>query len=70
MDPNDLRARIEEAIRTEIEPEAWERCAVVEKAERDSLRSVLDAWKAQKLKSPKGKRGPKLYRLGDADDED
>ena len=45
LDPNDLRALVEEAIRREIEPKAWKRCAVVEKAERESLRHVLDSWK-------------------------
>jgi hypothetical protein len=45
LDPNDLRALVEEAIQGEIEPVAWERCATVEKAERESLRTVLDSWK-------------------------
>jgi hypothetical protein len=45
LDPNDLRNLVEEAIQDEIEPIAWERCAVVEKAERESLRHVLDCWK-------------------------
>jgi hypothetical protein len=45
LDPNDLRALVDEAIRVEIEPTAWKRCAVVEKAERESLRHVLDSWK-------------------------
>jgi hypothetical protein len=45
MDPNDLRTCVEEAIKGWIEPEAWERCVVVNKAEQESLRSVLDAWK-------------------------
>jgi len=45
LDPNDLRTLVEQAIRAEIEPIAWERCAVVEKAERESLRHVLDSWK-------------------------
>jgi hypothetical protein len=45
MDPNDLRALVEKAIKHEIEPIAWKRCAVVEKAERESLRTVLDRWK-------------------------
>jgi hypothetical protein len=45
LDPNDLRALVDEAIRAEIEPTAWKRCAVVEKAERESLRHVLDSWK-------------------------
>jgi hypothetical protein len=34
-----------EAIQAEIESKAWTRCAVVEKAERESLRHVLDSWK-------------------------
>jgi hypothetical protein len=45
LDPNDLRALVEEAIQDEIEPVAWARCATVEKAERESLRTVLDSWK-------------------------
>jgi hypothetical protein len=45
LDPNDLRALIEGAIQDEVEPSAWQRCAVVEKAERESLRTVLDSWK-------------------------
>ena len=45
LDPNDLRALVDEAIRAEIEPVAWNRCAAVEKAERESLRHVLDSWK-------------------------
>jgi hypothetical protein len=44
LDPNDLRALVEEAIQHEIEPISWKRCAVVEKAERESLRTVLDSW--------------------------
>jgi hypothetical protein len=45
LDPRDLRSLVEEAIRDEIEPNAWNRCAVVERAERESLRTVLDSWK-------------------------
>jgi hypothetical protein len=44
LDPNDLRNLIEEAIQDEIEPSAWQRCAAAEKAERESLRTVLDSW--------------------------
>jgi hypothetical protein len=50
MDPNDLRSRVEEEIDNHIEPEAWERCRVVDKAERESLRHVLDAWNKDKGK--------------------
>jgi hypothetical protein len=45
LDPNDLRALVEKAIKKEIELVAWQRCAVVEKAERESLKTVLDSWK-------------------------
>lgn len=44
MDPNDLRARVEEEIRAQIEPTAWDRCVVVNRAEQESLRTVLDQW--------------------------
>ena len=45
MDPNDLRTCVEEEIRELIEPAAWERCEIVNRAELDSLRNVLDGWK-------------------------
>jgi hypothetical protein len=44
LDPNNLRDIVEQAIENEIEPVAWKRCAVVEKAEKESLRTVLDRW--------------------------
>jgi hypothetical protein len=44
MDPNDLRTRVEEEIKRHIEPVAWERCRVIDQAERESLRGVLDSW--------------------------
>jgi hypothetical protein len=46
LDPNDLRGLIEAAITEHIEPVAWERCAICERAERESLRHVLDRWGA------------------------
>ena len=52
MDPNDLRACIEEAILAEIEPTAWARCEKVNKAEQESLRSVLDSWRDVRFVSP------------------
>jgi hypothetical protein len=45
MDPNDLRTLVEQAILDVIEPTAWNRCARIEKAERESLRSVLHSWR-------------------------
>jgi hypothetical protein len=46
MDPNDLRDCVEREIRKLIEPVAWERCEVVNKAEQESLRSILTKWRA------------------------
>lgn len=46
LDPNDLRARVEREIEALIEPDAWARCIAVNMAEQESLRGVLDAWKA------------------------
>ena len=46
LDPNILRARVEEAIREHIDWSSWERCALAEQAERSSLVDVLSAWKA------------------------
>lgn len=44
MDPNDLRACVRREIRKLIEPVAWKRCEVVQKAEQQSLRTILDNW--------------------------
>ena len=44
LDPNILRARVEEEISSLIELEAWERCEVINRAESNSLRHVLAAW--------------------------
>jgi hypothetical protein len=45
VDPNRLRELVRKAIRAEIEWDAWQRCATVERAERESMRTVLDNWK-------------------------
>jgi len=47
LDPNELRDRVREEILKHIEPTAWERCKAVEEAERNSLRTVLKAWKGE-----------------------
>jgi hypothetical protein len=49
MDPNDLRALVEREIRKLIEPMAWKRCEIINKAEQESLRSVLDSWKGGRV---------------------
>jgi hypothetical protein len=46
MDPNDLRDCVEQAIVELIEPVAWERCEIVNRAERESLKTILARWKA------------------------
>jgi hypothetical protein len=44
MDPNDLRDCVERAIIELIEPVAWQRCEVVNRAEQASLKTALDGW--------------------------
>ena len=46
MDPNDLRDCVEKAIKELIEPVAWQRCEVVNKAEQESLKTILEKWGA------------------------
>ena len=41
MDPNDLRDCVETAIGELIEPIAWERCEVVNRAEQESLKTII-----------------------------
>jgi hypothetical protein len=45
MDPRDLRACVENAIKELIEPVAWERCETVLKQERVSIHYVFKRWK-------------------------
>jgi hypothetical protein len=47
MDPRDLRDCVQEAIQDLIEPEAWERCEVVNRAELESLQTILEKWAPQ-----------------------
>jgi hypothetical protein len=44
MDPNDLRDCVEAAIDNLIEREAWERCENVNRAEQESMKTVLEGW--------------------------
>jgi hypothetical protein len=44
MDPNALRDCVEREIQSLIEPVAWKRCEAVNKAEQESLRSILANW--------------------------
>jgi hypothetical protein len=45
LDPNLLRDRVRDHIKTYIEPIAWQRCKVTEHAEQESLRAVMKCWK-------------------------
>jgi hypothetical protein len=44
LDPNDLRAIVEREILALIEPIAWERCDVINRAEQESLRTIIGKW--------------------------
>jgi hypothetical protein len=44
LDPNQLRDRVERNIRGLIDKATWERCRVVDAAERESLREVMTNW--------------------------
>ncbi len=44
MDPGDLRDYVEDAVLELIEPEAWARCEVVNRAEQESLKTILKNW--------------------------
>jgi hypothetical protein len=46
MDPNDLRSCVEREIRKWIEPTAWQRCEMVNRAEQHSLKTILKNWTA------------------------
>jgi hypothetical protein len=46
LDPRELRARVDAAIRDQIDDEAWARCKVVEQAEQASLVSVMESWRS------------------------
>jgi hypothetical protein len=45
LDPNVLREMVDAAILEHIEPVAWERCRVTEKAERESIQDGVGKWK-------------------------
>jgi hypothetical protein len=44
MDPNDLRDCVEKSIAELIEPVAWNRCETVNRAEQESLKTILAGW--------------------------
>jgi hypothetical protein len=44
LDPNELRSVVERAIRGLIEPTAWARCETVNKAEQESLKTIIANW--------------------------
>jgi hypothetical protein len=46
MDPNDLRDCVEREIQKLIEPVAWERCERINRAEQESLKTIIAKWSA------------------------
>ncbi|OLB72049.1 MAG: hypothetical protein AUI16_21440 [Alphaproteobacteria bacterium 13_2_20CM_2_64_7] len=46
MDPNDFRNCVQAAIKKLIEPVAWKRCEIVNKAEQQSLKTIIAKWSA------------------------
>ena len=50
MDPRVLRRRVENAITSYLDIEAWNRCQKVEEAERQSMDAFLTQWKEMGLK--------------------
>jgi hypothetical protein len=48
LNPNVLRARVEAAIREEIDEESWARMQLAEAAEKESLRQIMGQWRAQR----------------------
>jgi hypothetical protein len=44
-DPNDLRECVECEIQRHIDWGPWQRCKTVERAERESLRTILKQWR-------------------------
>jgi hypothetical protein len=46
LDPNNLRATVETEILKHIEPIAWERCKISERAEQESLFTAVSSWAA------------------------
>lgn len=45
MDPNTLRNCVQREIKKLIDPVAWRRCEIVNEAELESLKSVLERWR-------------------------
>ena len=45
MDPRDLRRIVENAIRSMIDWDTWNRCVTMEKAQRDSMKDFFASWK-------------------------
>jgi hypothetical protein len=44
LPPEELRSRVRQAIERHIEGEAWERALAIERAERESIQSIVERW--------------------------
>jgi hypothetical protein len=47
MDPNDLRDCVEDAIRSHLDQDAWDRYVTTNEAEQASLRLFFDSWQGK-----------------------
>jgi hypothetical protein len=47
LDPRLLRDEVEHAIRSLVDPEAWDRCMTIEQAERESLEGIFSSLRKQ-----------------------
>jgi len=54
MDPNDLRDCVEAATKELIEPVAWKRCEIVNQAEQESLKTILEKWTPRRCSGAAG----------------
>jgi hypothetical protein len=58
LSPVILRDRIAQAILERVDMDAWHRADIAEKAERESLTSILDAWPGISGQAQKYTEGP------------
>ena len=57
LSPVVLRDRVADAIDDRLDPAAWDRAEVVERAERESLQSILSAWPGISMQAQKYDEG-------------
>lgn len=61
LSPVVLRQRVEDAILARLDRDAWQRADVAESAEKESLKSILDAWPSISMQGQKYEPGVADY---------